>query len=106
MVRWSGAGRICWTSSPAGIRGKRRLGKDDFRRGATFLLCAHPAPERRPRGTQTAGEPKLVNRQEAVTLDVEQPQRRAIGQREITTAWHGGHPERQRTQQECSHLRG
>src|SRR3954468_20657794 len=57
MVRWSGAGRICWTSSPAGIRGKRCLGKYDFRRGATFLLCAHPAPERRPRGTETAGEP-------------------------------------------------
>src|SRR4051812_39972577 len=57
MVRWSGEGRICWTSSPAGIRGKRRLGKDDFRRGATFLLCAHAAPERRPRGTETAGEP-------------------------------------------------
>src|SRR5215218_8204163 len=59
-VRWSGEGRICWTSSPAGIRGKRRLGKDDFRRGATFLLCAHPAPERRPCGTQTVGEPKLL----------------------------------------------
>src|SRR3954468_13657567 len=57
IVRWSGEGRICWTSSPAGIKGKRRLGKDDFRRGAMFLLCAHPAPERRPRGTQTAGEP-------------------------------------------------
>src|SRR3954469_8094861 len=59
MVRWSGEGRICWTSNPAGIRGKRRLGKDEFRRGATFLLCAHPAPERRPRGTETAGEPFL-----------------------------------------------
>jgi hypothetical protein len=59
IVRWSGEGRICWTSSPAGIKGKRRLGKDDFRRGAMFLLCAHPAPERRPRGTQTAGEPQI-----------------------------------------------
>jgi hypothetical protein len=38
------------------------LGKYDFRRGATFLLCAHPAPERRPRGTETAGEPQLLRR--------------------------------------------
>src|SRR3954447_4680358 len=62
IVRWSGEGRICWTSNPAGIRGKRCLGKYDFRRGATFLLCAHPAPERRPRGTETAGEPKSSRR--------------------------------------------
>src|SRR3954465_15796870 len=71
MVRWSGAGRICWTSNPAGIRGKRCLGKDDFRRGAMFLLCAHPAPERRPRGTQTAGEPEMCAK-EAVEMHQEE----------------------------------
>ena len=27
MVRWSGNGRICWTSSPAGMSGNRRFGR-------------------------------------------------------------------------------
>src|SRR4051795_11363407 len=71
IVRWSGEGRICWTSSPAGIRGRRRLGKYDVRRGAMFLLCAHPDPERRPRSTQIAGEPQLLRRLHIQTTHVD-----------------------------------
>src|SRR4051812_45825231 len=51
-----------WTSKLLGLGFRRadHLGKDEFRRGAMFLLCAHPAPERRPRSTQPVGEPKLL----------------------------------------------
>src|SRR3954451_4912145 len=46
-----------------------------------------------------AGE--LVNRQEPVTLDVEQSKDRAVGQSEITAAWHGRCPVAAQLQ-ECS----
>ncbi len=49
MAMRSGLGRTCWTSGPAGIRGRRRLGKEGFRSdGDAFLLRAHSARKRRP----------------------------------------------------------
>ncbi len=40
MVRWSGEGRICWTSNPAGIKGKRRLARMTFseERRSSYVL--------------------------------------------------------------------
>jgi hypothetical protein len=52
MVTRSGAGRTCWTSSPAGIRGMMCLGTFGFQRRTVFLLCAHPAPQPHPTARQ------------------------------------------------------